>query len=84
MFENRKLMMVVPSWSIVLTLGGTEQERYMGEMTFYMTGVVMTWNKMIRWTDKYFPEFAQVFPSFGKMALAALEMTPFQRRKFRS
>ncbi|MGD7009372.1 IS110 family transposase [Metabacillus sp. 84] len=34
-------------------------------------------NKMIRWTDKYFPEFAQVFPSFGKMALAALETTPF-------
>lgn len=34
-------------------------------------------NKLIRWTDRYFPEFAQVFPSFGKMALAALEHTPF-------
>ena len=34
-------------------------------------------NKMIRWTDRYFPEFQQVFPSFGKMALAALECTPF-------
>ena len=34
-------------------------------------------NKMIRWTDRYFPEFQQVFPSFGKMALAVLECTPF-------
>ena len=34
-------------------------------------------NKMIRWLDRYFPEFVQVFPSFGKMALAALECTPF-------
>lgn len=34
-------------------------------------------NKLIRWTDRYFPEFPQVFPSFGKMALAALECTPF-------
>ncbi|GEN85255.1 IS110 family transposase [Sporosarcina luteola] len=34
-------------------------------------------NKMIRWTDRYFPEFQQVFPKFGKMALAALECTPF-------
>ena len=34
-------------------------------------------NKLIRWTDRYFPEFTQVFPSFGKMALAALECTPF-------
>lgn len=34
-------------------------------------------NKMIRWLDRYFPEFTQVFPSFGKMALAALECTPF-------
>ena len=31
-------------------------------------------NRMIRWLDRYFPEFTQVFPSFGKMALAALEM----------
>lgn len=34
-------------------------------------------NKMIRWTDRYFPEFPQVFPTFGKMALAVLECTPF-------
>ncbi|HET7626930.1 MAG TPA: IS110 family transposase [Bacillales bacterium] len=34
-------------------------------------------NQMIRWLDRYFPEFTQVFPSFGKMALAALECTPF-------
>lgn len=34
-------------------------------------------NKMIRWVDRYFPEFTQVFPSFGKMALAVLECTPF-------
>jgi len=34
-------------------------------------------NRIIRWLDRYFPEFTQVFPSFGKMALAALEMTPF-------
>ena len=34
-------------------------------------------NKLIRWLDRYFPEFTQVFPSFGKMALAILECTPF-------
>ncbi len=34
-------------------------------------------NQMIRWLDRYFPEFTQVFPSFGKMALAVLECTPF-------
>ncbi|HSU79107.1 MAG TPA: IS110 family transposase [Candidatus Angelobacter sp.] len=34
-------------------------------------------NMMIRWIDRYFPEFTQVFPSFGKMALAVLECTPF-------
>lgn len=34
-------------------------------------------NKMIRWLDRYFPEFVEVFPTFGKMALAALERTPF-------
>jgi len=33
-------------------------------------------NRIIRWLDRYFPEFTQVFPTFGKMALAALEMTP--------
>jgi transposase len=36
-----------------------------------------TRNQIIRWLDRYFPEFTQVFPSFGKMALAALECTPF-------
>lgn len=34
-------------------------------------------NMMIRWLDRYFPEFTQVFPSFGKMALAVFECTPF-------
>jgi transposase len=34
-------------------------------------------NQMIRWLDRYFPEFVQVFPSFGKNALAVLENTPF-------
>ncbi|ARJ23283.1 IS110 family transposase (plasmid) [Bacillus mycoides] len=34
-------------------------------------------NKLIRWLDRYFPEFMQVFPSFGKTALAALWCTPF-------
>jgi transposase len=34
-------------------------------------------NRLIRWLDRYFPEFRQVFPSFGKMALAVLECTPF-------
>ena len=34
-------------------------------------------NMIIRWLDRYFPEFTQVFPSFGRMALAALECTPF-------
>lgn len=32
---------------------------------------------MIRRTDRYFPEFQEVFPSFGKMALAVLDCTPF-------
>jgi transposase len=36
-------------------------------------------NKLIRWLDRYFPEFTQVFPSFGKMSLAALECTPFPK-----
>lgn len=33
-------------------------------------------NRIIRWLDRYFPEFTQVFPAFGKMALATLEKTP--------
>ncbi|MCM3790811.1 IS110 family transposase [Domibacillus indicus] len=33
-------------------------------------------NRIIRWLDRYFPEFTQVYPAFGKMALAALQMTP--------
>lgn len=33
-------------------------------------------NRMIRWLDRFFPEFSQVFKNFGKMAYAALEMTP--------
>lgn len=33
-------------------------------------------NKIIRWLDRYFPEFTKVFPTFGKMALTALLKTP--------
>ena len=33
-------------------------------------------NRIIRWVDRFFPEFRWVFKSFGKMAYAALEMTP--------
>ncbi|HWL24448.1 MAG TPA: IS110 family transposase [Ureibacillus sp.] len=33
-------------------------------------------NRIVRWLDRYFPEFRQVYPAFGKMALATLEMTP--------
>ena len=33
-------------------------------------------NRIIRWLDMYFPEFTQVYPTFGKMALATLEKTP--------
>ncbi|MGR5963801.1 IS110 family transposase [Bacillus cereus] len=34
-------------------------------------------NKLIRWLDRYFPEFTQVFSDFGKTAMAALECSPF-------
>ena len=33
-------------------------------------------NRIIRWLDRFFPEFTQVFKNFGKMAYAVLEMTP--------
>ena len=33
-------------------------------------------NRIIRWLDRYFPEFTQVYPTFGKMAFATLEKTP--------
>lgn len=33
-------------------------------------------NRIIRWLDRFFPEFPQVFKSFGKMAYAVLEQTP--------
>lgn len=33
-------------------------------------------NRVIRWLDRFFPEFTQVFKNFGKMAYAVLEMTP--------
>jgi len=36
-------------------------------------------NRIIRWLDRYFPEFTQVFPNFGKMALATREMTPLPK-----
>jgi len=36
-------------------------------------------NRIIRWLDRYFPEFTQVFPNFGKMTLATLKMTPLPK-----
>ncbi len=33
-------------------------------------------NRIIRWLDRFFPEFTKVFKNFGKMAYAVLEMTP--------
>lgn len=33
-------------------------------------------NRIIRWIDRFFPEFMSVFKNFGKMAYAALEKTP--------
>lgn len=33
-------------------------------------------NRIIRWLDRYFPEFTKVYPTFGKMAFATLEKTP--------
>ncbi len=39
-------------------------------------------NRIIRWLDRYFPEFTQVFPSFGRMALTALERTPMPQDIF--
>ncbi|MGN8841569.1 IS110 family transposase [Niallia sp. HCP3S3_B10] len=53
-----------------LRVGSTFREKLVEEF-----GAVK--NMMIRWLDRYFPEFTQVFPKFGKMALAALESTPF-------
>lgn len=53
-----------------LRVGSTFREKLVEEF-----GAVK--NMMIRWLDRYFPEFTQVFPNFGKMALAALECTPF-------
>lgn len=37
-------MKVGPSWSIALILGGKEYKREIGEMAFYMAGIVMIWN----------------------------------------
>jgi transposase len=53
-----------------LRVGSTLREKFMKEHTAMR-------NAMIRWTDRYFPEFSAVFSSFGKMALAVLELTPF-------
>jgi len=36
-------------------------------------------NRMIRWIDRFFPEFMSVFKQFGKMAYAVLEMTPLPK-----
>ncbi|MGP3562674.1 MULTISPECIES: IS110 family transposase [Geobacillus] len=53
-----------------LRVGSTLREKFMKEHTAVR-------NAMIRWTDRYFPEFSAVFSSLGKMALAVLELTPF-------
>ncbi|MCZ8538656.1 IS110 family transposase [Paenisporosarcina quisquiliarum] len=34
-------------------------------------------NRLIRWTDRFFPEFGHVFKRIGKTACAVLEKTPF-------
>ena len=33
-------------------------------------------NRIVRWLDRFFPEFTKVFKIFGKMAYAVLEKTP--------
>lgn len=33
-------------------------------------------NRIVRWIDRFFPEFMTVFKNFGKMAYAVLEKTP--------
>ena len=33
-------------------------------------------NRIVRWIDRFFPEFMKVFKKFGKMAYAVLEKTP--------
>jgi len=33
-------------------------------------------NRIVRWIDRFFPEFMKVFKNFGKMAYAVLEKTP--------
>lgn len=38
-------------------------------------------NRIIRWLDRYFPEFTQVYPTFGKMAFATLENTIATRHR---
>jgi transposase len=53
-----------------LRVGSTFREKLVEEFSAVK-------NRLIRWLDRYFPEFTQVFPKFGKMALAALECTPF-------
>jgi transposase len=53
-----------------LRVGSTFREKLTKERTAVQ-------NQIIRWLDRYFPEFSTVFPSFGKMALAVLELTPF-------
>lgn len=47
---------------------------FRGKLTEELSAVK---NMIIRWLDRYFPEFTQIFPSFGKMAMAVLECTPF-------
>lgn len=53
-----------------LRVGSTLREKLMKEHAAVR-------NAIIRWTDRYFPEFSEIFCSLGKMALAVLEFTPF-------
>lgn len=59
-------------------LEGTEAELRTGASlrTKIQEDLASIKNRMIRWTDLYFPEFHHVFKSFGKNACAVLEMTP--------
>lgn len=53
-----------------LRVGSTLKEKLRKEQTAVK-------NAIIRWTDRYFPEFWTVFRDLGKTALSVLEWTPF-------
>ena len=52
-----------------LRVGSTLKEKLRKEQTAVK-------NAIVRWTDRYFPEFWTVFRDLGKMALSVLEWTP--------